>query len=502
SFMDDLICSVCSEEYSSEGREAVMLPVCGHTFCRPCLVSIENDYDLTCPYCRAEHEGPPVEELPINYAVNNVAMSNKKSKDDTCDKHDGGLLIFWCRKCRLSLCGECIFEAHLTENHGVVKIKDLVEESKGPIEEKAKKVLKTLQESKTDVQRKFHKSIIKIVKLCGHSGKIDEFFREAEKILLDIKHTKQIQQLIVGETLLDHVNASVVLLSNNQKQKLGNQVESNQSEDATGTAFVSTAQVRDQFGNYNDCPWPLRCCIMSDDGRRARLCWEEERLHLYSLTDQLHDAHFLIPMFCIQALLPSNPVIFMDLSIAEETLGRVYIKLDGEMQRAQHFLLFCLGTYGPSYRGSCFISLQNEGEPGECLSGGEYVTDDSSSREGLMDDLEWGTIHSRPQKAGQLVAGQGNYNHPSIQDLMSDDNSDEDENESHNVEQMFELDPDYNPDPEAVFSICLRENPKKRFACVFGEVDSGMEILVKAAAHHTITEIVIAEVGVVVPTTN
>ncbi|KAK4322366.1 hypothetical protein Pmani_006880 [Petrolisthes manimaculis] len=62
-----LQCCECVTKYNRHDRCPVALPVCGHTFCRQCLVRIHRfNPVLKCPNCRAEHVGPHPERLPAN----------------------------------------------------------------------------------------------------------------------------------------------------------------------------------------------------------------------------------------------------------------------------------------------------------------------------------------------------------------------------------------------------------------------------------------------------
>lgn len=72
---NEITCSVCSEVYSEEdGREPVMLPECGHTFCRECLISLQCT-SVTCPSCRKHYTGLHVETLPVNFAQLGIASA-------------------------------------------------------------------------------------------------------------------------------------------------------------------------------------------------------------------------------------------------------------------------------------------------------------------------------------------------------------------------------------------------------------------------------------------
>ncbi|KAK4313018.1 hypothetical protein Pmani_015592, partial [Petrolisthes manimaculis] len=137
--------------------------------------------------------------------------------------------------------------------------------------------------------------------------------------------------------------------------------------------------------------WPLTCCVYGEDGRRARLAWESGRLHMWALGDEQYDAHFMIKLAVLQSVISQdNPEAFLDLSVGERKLGRVYIRLWGHMRRAHNFLALCMGTHGPSYRGAKFEEVFSRGLKGECLHAGPYPTPEGPlSAQGVMDQLEW-----------------------------------------------------------------------------------------------------------------
>ncbi|CAL4118476.1 unnamed protein product, partial [Meganyctiphanes norvegica] len=70
---DDLICPICMDEYSLHAsHNPVMLPDCGHTICRDCLISIykaEDHNEQVCPICRAPYVKQHPNALPANFIV-------------------------------------------------------------------------------------------------------------------------------------------------------------------------------------------------------------------------------------------------------------------------------------------------------------------------------------------------------------------------------------------------------------------------------------------------
>lgn len=64
------LCEICGETMNRQDRQPVCLPGCGHSFCRSCLIKINNVHEhIKCPTCRCLHRGLPPEELPVNWAL-------------------------------------------------------------------------------------------------------------------------------------------------------------------------------------------------------------------------------------------------------------------------------------------------------------------------------------------------------------------------------------------------------------------------------------------------
>lgn len=72
------LCEVCGETMNRHNRQPVCLPSCGHSFCKACLIRINNEYQaLKCPTCRCLHQGLPPEELSINWALMSLLEPDK-----------------------------------------------------------------------------------------------------------------------------------------------------------------------------------------------------------------------------------------------------------------------------------------------------------------------------------------------------------------------------------------------------------------------------------------
>lgn len=65
---DIMCCDVCGLHYNKDDRKPIILPDCGHTFCRRCLITASRNMELRCPTCRRGCR-VPAEHLPPNYTV-------------------------------------------------------------------------------------------------------------------------------------------------------------------------------------------------------------------------------------------------------------------------------------------------------------------------------------------------------------------------------------------------------------------------------------------------
>lgn len=150
--------------------------------------------------------------------------------------------------------------------------------------------------------------------------------------------------------------------------------------------------------------------------------------------------------------------VFMDLSFDGKSQGRLQIMLWTHLRRTSHFLALCLGLLGPSYKGAKFDKTVDNGVGGKLFVGGGEV-----SSEELMGDLEWGGEHSGLGPEG-VVAGWR----------------------------------DAQKSNGALFCVLLGDVPFE-FQCPFGRVESGLAILREAASHDPAKEVIIADIGVVLP---
>nr|XP_053655008.1 tripartite motif-containing protein 3-like [Cherax quadricarinatus] len=534
---EELTCSVCSEIYSAGSREPVVLPLCGHTFCRQCVHGVTEARDgvLQCPTCRTPHPHTPLHHLPTVYALLNLSETYRRSERGVCNEH-GSPLEFWCRGCQKSLCGHCLLDAHLQDGHTVVLATVFIEERKRDIQSLGTQLVQGIQTRTDSVIGGLVDLVKEIARGTEVSRVLSSSAQMVERILTDTAGLHSIDSVLVSSTLMESLQTEVQRISTspapleetpekgNRKTRciscslletsleMSRQVSVSEAEwqetsldeaeqtphpdgqkqnttwqtSVTSSQETNTSQEILEGGGVSrsnstsegeavegsdgaavgvpKTPWPLRCCVLSSDNRTGELRTEQDRLHLHALKDNCATTHFVIHMSLLESLINEKPEVFLDIGVDGKILGRVYILLYGHLRRAQHFLALCLGTFGPSYRDSKFHGVVKPGAPGETLAGGKYVTPEGLSVQGLMEDLEWGGKCIREKTVGLVVGASGG-----------------------------------KPELDAFFHICTREDRGKKFACVFGEVVRGIEVLHDAVKHVRTRDVTVVDVGVVIP---
>ena len=166
-------CPICAEKY----RTPKQLP-CTHTFCLPCLdeycQNFPDDRSLICPLCRNPFSVPKGGccNLPKNLLVDDlVRILQKQPTADvwtdlpettfevdpwtskTCDQHPNEDLTFYCLKCKLPGCLNCLSKVH--SKHEWKPIKDFLEDFQSRINVDVDKIHDTQISNIDDQLKKF-----------------------------------------------------------------------------------------------------------------------------------------------------------------------------------------------------------------------------------------------------------------------------------------------------------------------------------------------------------
>lgn len=514
---DVLACPVCKTDFDSVMRRPLLLPGCGHTLCSAC-VRERSATGVECPTCKRSYPGATVDLLPINVSLEALLLNKSGlttlqriiqsgGRVDANCLHHGIRLSFWCRGCEEVACGECLFDRHPASGHTLAKLQDVADE----IRESA---VSTVTACHGDATKLFSNSLLEFVSLLSK-------LHEASKLMQDTRKLVAAAQCSEDFTSVTSVYDAIKKLSREleqvKKEKVKNAEtkeanEDNETKDAGHEAgdvpdsvkdleegsgeekttpeaadakagaevqpSVPTPQKRkapkvslqgiEQLGKVAPSSEACQVHAMHTDGRLAKVQTEELGLHIYSLS-QFPSAGYSVAVrlgLLTEFLQRENPVVFLDFNSGAGLIGRVYLRLRGDMRRSAQFLHLCLGTLGPSYRGSRVDGICDEGSPGEYLRLGDYTGQGGQGGVGLIDGLEWGNKWSDSKRAGQLCGVGGDAG-----------------------EKRF----------GALFVLCTRDNPKDVFRCPFGRVIRGMGTLYKVLRTQPVESVYISECGALIP---
>ena len=108
------VCPVCFEHFHNTRNTPLLLPICGHTVCKPCLKEMKEKVSyMSCPICRAVSK-VEIKNLPLNYALLELTWSGK------CPTHELELVAY-CQDDDNTLCGACVLEH---KSHSVCLLTD------------------------------------------------------------------------------------------------------------------------------------------------------------------------------------------------------------------------------------------------------------------------------------------------------------------------------------------------------------------------------------------
>ncbi|XP_064079172.1 E3 ubiquitin-protein ligase TRIM39-like [Macrobrachium nipponense] len=497
--MDDLSCAVCSDVYEVRTRDPVSLPKCGHTFCRPCLTSLQHQSLLfKCPSCRTQHTGAIIANLPPVYALLSILEKEKLDRGtlNMCKTHEDPIRL-WCRPCYEELCGQCLFERHMTEGHDVVKTETAVDELKQKIEDQFEQLTLSIKEEKCQLVRELHDIAHQLGKLCRKSQKLENYSKRTEATLQTARASYQLKALVKNQRLLDEMMRDVSTTSASQEafpqdearsptppttatenhhlqddshpmedslpkdeitaiekiysenepiEVYDNDLDSNRDNDPQ---VVSETSKPTENSTSDIALWPLTCHAPGGKADWPKINW-------YRFLMQVPAVQLLVP--------PENPQVYLKLSANGKDLGCLQIRLWGHLRRAQNFLALCLGTLGPSYKGSKFSHVAKRGEPGERLIGGLYETEGGYTGYQVIEGLEWRGEYSGPMRAGVIGGSRGRQ-------------------------------PRYN----SCFCISTRDYPNAKYYCPFGEIVSGLEVAQEAVKYDPVSDVTITDTGLVLP---
>ncbi|XP_069193717.1 peptidyl-prolyl cis-trans isomerase-like [Procambarus clarkii] len=132
---------------------------------------------------------------------------------------------------------------------------------------------------------------------------------------------------------------------------------------------------------------------------------------------------------------------------------------------ARQFVLLCTGQRGHTYRNTKLLHVGAKGQPGECVRGGDYESNDGEGGAPLLPDLQG--QYRRSGQAGAVWSWSWPVGH--------------------------------NP-KSAQFGITTRDyQDRRQWSGVFGDVVSGLDVVRAAVKYINISEVTVVNCGVVLP---
>ncbi|XP_068215966.1 uncharacterized protein [Palaemon carinicauda] len=535
----ELTCPVCQEIYTKDLREPVLLPGCGHTFCRACLCTVESTGKVLCPTCRKRHTGSPMSSLPTIYALLSLSEKYKKplNTEAPC-QHHGSPLEFWCRHCQEALCGHCLLTGHLREGHLVEKGAVFVAEKKEEIVSNISQLVNDVEMKKELIIKQMGDLISQIALNTEESQILHDSKTEAENILKNIPNVNCIDSALTLQVLVNSLETGtqkiplsrIKMVDSNfcDKCKPCPDVEAvrpavklesctSMEEDADDNREGMNTEPHSPLEREANEPFKYQINettdrYMSESQHSESVIGEvgERNSLIFTRNENLNHANVIAlrtkapwPLRCYvigndgrtgklkwendklhmyNLSRTQNDAQFMiQLSVVEWLISAESPEVFLDLRSDQHYLgRVYIRLYGHLRRAQHFLAL--------CLGS-------------LGPSYKFSKFHGVAKRGapGETLAG-GKYitaeNTVSIQGLIPGL-----EWGGHHISEkrvgLVVGASGGRPTEDAFFHICTKDHIGRKFACVFGEVVSDMRVLRDAVRHMQQSDVQIADVGVI-----
>ncbi|KAK7082295.1 hypothetical protein SK128_024127 [Halocaridina rubra] len=471
-----LTCAVCNEVYSSREYKPLILP-CGHTYCSLCLQRVQANGELVCPTCRKSHRNTLVEDLPLNYSLLSIS-ENVPQSQEICSSHNE-TIRFWCAKCISALCDECLISSHRGDGHNIERFQDYLHNKKKQSVKDLNDIMDNIYILQQNTTHNVNESVFNIV--LADKVRKDVLFLKSEvasyreSLQTDSQYfalTKcddRIKMFQENLNRLSSFNGYIKKSFSEMREKFVEFPGESIVKDIPAAYSLNNTSVNDSNKHVLESDLlknpSLSIAAFDGRGRYASMEWHNHKLHIYSFSQQNASPDVLIKWDTVEGMVPTeNPEVFLELAAKEQSLGKVYIKLRGQLRRAQHFLALCVGSRGPTYSGMRFMESRSW-KSGEVMIGGSYSgAHGGKSMRGLMKNLEWGGESEGQCKEGDLIAFSKG-----------------------------------NPEIDSVFALVTKSTEGSHCKCIFGEVVSGLDVVKMASHIEPIRRVRISGCGVILP---
>ncbi|XP_069181883.1 uncharacterized protein [Procambarus clarkii] len=503
-------CSVCFNDYDDNQLRPRTLP-CGHTFCSQCIDYAIKNGQLTCPSCCAEHTATAATQFPICYAVEAFVRKLKNIQLTTeevvpAKPYEGpargisktlrslvqeqksiiSSLITSCEEV-LSQLGEYRGQLGDWKTHHLQlqdRLYALVEQNKS-----AMKLLELEDTSVVDMTTQGEEGKTQLQAMLGSLDtvntpqevgttidtadeckmKVEDWLRKCQELFPDVNtvHTsvkvqETIREALEMMTTETGATADPVHLGDSASSIMDKVLEITLEIPQKQLTVEDLRRMREPVKRLVEAGQVLAVQEDQDGRLSARITLQDGQLYLHLLLRQPTpaDAHTLQESEVVGVLEPSCTLAFLDLGWAGSTRGRVTIRLTPDTPLARQFVLLCTGQRGHTYRNTKLLQVWDKGQPGECVGGGDYESNDGKGGAPLLPDLQG--QYRTSGRAGTVCASDGPRS--------------------------------------AKFVITTRDlQDGHHWLYAFGNVVSGLDVVRAAVNHSNIKEVTVVDCGVVLP---
>ncbi|XP_071535642.1 uncharacterized protein [Panulirus ornatus] len=364
-------CEICGGCFDGENRLPLLLVSCGHTCCKACLELLTQHRGYRCPTCRKQQPEKGVSALQEHKNEDNMEPENN---EEMCYTHKGVRVSYWCSPCNKPACGECIVEDHPNSLHKARKISCIIEELSRDVHSSITKVMTTIEKFEKhckehdtfiehisglseNIKRIIGKLMLSVVVLnsqavnCKDTGEdIKDMEKMTEEIISEVPESPQ---GIKGIKALQKYTEKVQKL---QKHVMAKAQVPNNNPNKAETLLNDVNYLRKALNTQASSFTKQVCALMIQElevgaagGKGAKLQWEDNRLHLYCLTQQ--NKHSCTKKKCylkwnvVESLLKEEKTtVFFDMSWDKgKCQGRMYLTLQNRQPSGQHLLEMCTG---------------------------------------------------------------------------------------------------------------------------------------------------------------
>ncbi|XP_063855619.1 E3 ubiquitin-protein ligase TRIM56-like isoform X4 [Scylla paramamosain] len=461
-------CPVCLTTFDDTLRRPRTLP-CGHTVCSPCIDGLKQQGAVTCPTCRVSHAVPEADQFPISYITEGLIRRLRRLASLPAEpgKQAAPPVTRPAPKATTGLSKRAQSLLQEQEVKVLAAIRSCQEEQSQLAEylttlggwssrqQRLQDELQTLVDQSKSAREAVRREEFRVE---GRQEEVQQKEQQLHAALQSLRTaaTRQEAYEVIEDTDL------LVEKDSQTEGCLGVFPDVHAVTTVTKVAQASRAALQAATAAAAATQAALEAvgtaaAASGDSSLPAALA------EASSIADRLQA--LLAPPLTMGEVVPAAPPceVFLDLAWPGSVARRVVVSLPKDTPRGRQFMLLCSGQRGACYANTRLFEVMDEGQPGECVVGGDYQTGDGRGGAALLPHLDQGE-YWLSGKAGAV------WWWP------------------------------WRDDPAcgAQFSIIARDRQRGSIWCgVFGQVVRGLEVVQEAARHRPITEVTVVQCGVV-----